>query len=87
MSKSDLKARPIFHHTREAIDAHLTVVFGALAVARYVESKTGLSIKKFVRKLAPIRAGIISVEGASLPVKPQIPDDVAEMLKLLKVKI
>src|SRR5690606_26525123 len=27
MSKTDLRARPIFHHTRDAIEAHLTIVF------------------------------------------------------------
>jgi len=26
MTKSDLRARPVFHHEREAIEAHLTVV-------------------------------------------------------------
>ena len=40
MSKSDLKARPIFHHKRESIDAHLTIVFAALAVARWLEATT-----------------------------------------------
>lgn len=35
MSKTDLRARPMFHHTRDAIEAHLSVVFTALAVARY----------------------------------------------------
>ena len=34
MSKTDLRARPMFHHTRDAIEAHLTIVFAALAVAR-----------------------------------------------------
>jgi len=29
MAKSDLRARPIFHHQRDAIEAHLTVVFAA----------------------------------------------------------
>src|ERR1700722_16072371 len=33
MTKGDLRARPVFHHQREAIEAHLTVVFAALAVA------------------------------------------------------
>ena len=33
MSKTDLRARPMFHHTQEAIEAHLTIVFAALAVA------------------------------------------------------
>lgn len=30
ITKSDLAARPIFHHTKESIEAHLTVVFDAL---------------------------------------------------------
>jgi len=32
MSKHDLQTRPVYHHKRESIDAHLTVVFAALAV-------------------------------------------------------
>jgi hypothetical protein len=46
MSKHDLRARPIYHHKRESIDAHLTVVFAALAVTRFIEDRTGWSIKK-----------------------------------------
>ena len=38
MSKHDLQARPIYHHKRESIDAHLTVVFAALAVTHHVEA-------------------------------------------------
>ena len=38
MSKTDLRARPMFHHTREAIEAHLTIVFTALAVAREAQT-------------------------------------------------
>nr|AUO14871.1 Mobile element protein [Amycolatopsis sp.] len=49
MSKHDRRARPIHHHKRESIDAHLTVVFAALAVSRWIEQTTGWSIKKFVR--------------------------------------
>ena len=33
MSKHDLRARPVFHHTRDAIEAHLTVVMASLAIA------------------------------------------------------
>ena len=85
MSKSDLKARPIFHHKRDSIDAHLTIVFAALAVARYIEAMTGISIKKFIRTLAAIRTGVVSVNGFSLPIKPRIPSDVSALLKRLKV--
>ena len=38
MSKTDLNARPMFHRTRDAIEAHLTVVFTALGVARFMGS-------------------------------------------------
>jgi transposase len=31
MSKTDLRARPMFHHTRDAIEADLTIVFTALS--------------------------------------------------------
>jgi hypothetical protein len=49
MSKYDLRARPICHHKRESIEAHMTIVFAALAVTRLIENRTGWSIKKFVR--------------------------------------
>jgi len=44
MSKHDLQARPIYHHKRESIEAHLAVVFAALAVTHEIEASTGWSI-------------------------------------------
>ena len=49
MSKHDLQARPVYHHLRDSIEAHLTVVFAALAVSRWIEARTGWSIRKFVK--------------------------------------
>jgi Transposase DDE domain len=49
MAKSDLQARPIYHRTRDSIEAHLSIVFAALAVSRWIEAKTGWSIRKFVK--------------------------------------
>jgi Transposase DDE domain len=49
MAKSDLQARPIYHHLRDSIEAHLTVVFAALAISRWIEHQTGWSIRKFVK--------------------------------------
>ena len=53
MSKSDLAARPMFHRTRDAIEAHLTIVFAALAVSREVQNRTGLSIRNITRQCGP----------------------------------
>jgi transposase len=33
MAKTDLRARPVFHHQRDSIEAHLTIVFAALAIS------------------------------------------------------
>jgi hypothetical protein len=41
MSKYDLKATPIDHHTRESIDAYLAIVFAALAVTHHIETNPG----------------------------------------------
>jgi hypothetical protein len=62
MSKHDPQARPIYHHKRESIEAHSTIVFAALAITRLIEDRTGWSIKKFVRtarryRTVQIRAG------------------------------
>ena len=63
MSKTDLRARPMFHHTRDAIEAHLTIVFTALAVARYLQDATGMSIKKIVRALRPLQQITVQIAG------------------------
>lgn len=63
MSKTDLRARPIFHHQRDAIEAHLTVVITALAIARYLQNTTGLSIKKIVRTLRPLQQITMTIAG------------------------
>ncbi len=52
MSKTDLEARPMFHRMRDAIEAHLTIVFTALAVSHAIQSRTGLAIANVVKHLA-----------------------------------
>ena len=52
MSKHDLRTRPIYHRKRDSIEAHLMIVFAALAVTRFIEDRTGWSIKKFCRAAA-----------------------------------
>ncbi len=40
----------MYHRQREAIEAHLTIVFTALAVAHTIETRTGVSIAKVVKQ-------------------------------------
>lgn len=56
MSKSDLRARPMFHHKSDSIEAHLTMVMAALALSRLLQEKTGYSIKRIINILRPLRS-------------------------------
>lgn len=49
ITKSDLEARPIFHQLDDTIVSHLIIVFAGLAIARYLEIKTGNSLKKIIK--------------------------------------
>ncbi len=84
MAKSDLKARPVFHRKREAIEAHLTVVFASLAISRRMEKLTGLSIKRIVKTLRPIRSGTVIINGTEYPAEPEIPKDIHNLLRKLE---
>jgi transposase len=71
MSKHDLAARPIYHHKRESIEAHLNIVFAALAVSHWIEHQTGWSIRQFVHtarryRTVQIRAGQHTLTAADL---------------------
>jgi transposase len=84
MSKTDLRARPMFHHTRDAIEAHLTIVFTALAVSREAQNRTGLAIRNLVRQLRPLRSATVAINGTVQTLPPAIPDDKQEILNALK---
>jgi hypothetical protein len=63
MAKTDLRARPMFAATEDSIQAHLTVVFCALAISRHLHTTTGYTIRRIVRALRPLRDVTINVDG------------------------
>ena len=75
MAKSDLQARPIYHRTRDSIEAHLTIVFAALAVSRWIERQTGWSIRKFVRTARRYRTIEIQAGPHIITAADPLPDD------------
>lgn len=83
MTKSDLRARPVFHRQREAIEAHLTIVFAALAITRYLTRESGKSIKRIVRTLRPLRSVVISIDGHQITAEPAITPEAREILDQL----
>ena len=80
MSKHDLQARPIYHRKIESIDAHLTIVFAALAVSRWIEDRTGWSIKKFVRTTRRYRTIEIQAGPKTITAADPLPDELREAL-------
>lgn len=84
MTKSDLRARPIFHHQKESIEAHLTVVFAALAITRHLTAVTGYSIKKIVQTLRTVRSATIEINGQTLTLDPDIPPTAADILTAMQ---
>ena len=83
MAKSDLRARPIFHHTKDSIEAHLTVVFAALAISRHLQETTGASIKKIVQTLRTVRSATIEINGQRLTLDPELPAAAKDLLTSL----
>jgi len=80
MSKHDLQARPIYHHKRESIEAHLTVVFAAMAVSHWIEHQTGWSIRKFVRTARRCRTVQMRAGKQTLTAADPLPEDLREAI-------
>ena len=80
MSKHDLQARPIYHHIRESIEAHLSIVVAAMPVSHWIEVQTGWSIKKFVRTARRYRTVHIKAGSQTITAADPLPNDLREAL-------
>ena len=83
MSKHDLRARPIYHRKRDSIEAHLTIVFAALAISRFIEDRTGWTIKQFVRTARRYRTVQIHAAGQILTAEDPLPAELRDALALI----
>ncbi len=83
MSKTGLRARPMLVRTRDAIEAHLTIVFAALAISREIQERTGSSIRNVVRQLRPLRSATVVANGAEQTLAPVIPAEQQALLDAL----
>ena len=80
MSKHDLQARPIYHHLRDSIEAHLTIVFAALAISRWIEHHTGWSIRKLVKTARRYRTIQIQAGTHTITAADPLPADLRQAL-------
>ena len=84
MAKSDLRARPVFHHTRDSIEAHLTIVLAALAVSRHLQDASGVSIRRLVQTLRPVRSATVTSGDKTLTIEPEVPSQAREILDAIE---
>jgi transposase len=87
IAKNDLETRPIFHRKEEAIRAHMIVCFIALAMAKYVEMASSLSLLRAIDLLWSVTdAKIIdTASGEEFILRLEISEDAKSLLKFLKV--
>jgi len=64
-------------------EAHLSIVFAALAVSRYVEARTGWTIKTFVRTARRYRTIQIQAGRQTLTAEEPLPPDLRDALALI----
>jgi transposase len=83
MSKSDLKARPIFHTKKESIQAHLLIVFTSLIISRYIEIISETRINQIVLILNQIKE-IVVEDSVSHETAKKLTNLTAEARRLLE---
>lgn len=84
MSKHDRQARPTYHRQHDSIEAHLTVVFAALAVSRWIKNHTGCRIKRFVRTARRYRTIEIQSGQQTTTSADPLPADLHEALTTIR---
>lgn len=87
ITKSDLEARPIFHRLDETIKAHLVIVFAGLAIAKYIEIKSSMSIAKALKLAGKVLTQKVTntTTGESAYVETTIEEPILkEKIELLK---
>jgi hypothetical protein len=65
------------------IEAHLSVVFAALAVSRWIQHETGWSIKRFVRAARRYREVTIQAGDHTLTAADPLPGDLSNVIRAI----
>jgi hypothetical protein len=83
MAKSDLQARPIYHRIKDSIEAHLTIVFAALAISRWIEHQTGWSIRRFVKSARRYRTVQIQAGPHTVTAAETLPEELRQAIEAI----
>ena len=71
-------------HTRAAIEAHLTIVFTALALSREAQTRSGLAIRNVLRQLRPLRSATVAINGSQQTFPLDVPAEKRAIIDAIK---
>jgi transposase len=85
VAKSDMQTRPIFHFKEEPIKLHLMICFMALAVAKYIEIKTEVSIRSFTTNCKKVTTARIlnHLTKKEIRMQAKIPEKLSALIEKL----
>lgn len=87
IAKSDLVARPIFHHKENAIKAHMLICFIALAAGKHLELTTAVSLRRIIDllKQAPDARMLNTQTHKEMLLRAEMPEKLRLLLKKLNL--
>lgn len=87
MAKSDLKMRPIYHHKIEAVKTHILICFMALAVGKFMELKTKISLARIIKLLKSVTEVRIldKVTNEEIILESKISNEIKKLLNSIDV--
>ena len=82
IAKSDLEIRPIYHFEQQTIEVHILICFMALAICKYLEIKTGSSIRQIVKILKSVTDARImnTLTNEEITMRSEISTEIKEIL-------
>lgn len=87
IAKSDLRMRPIYHFKQTTIKAHILICFMALAVCKYMELKTGTSIRHITKALKEVTDARIlnTLTNEEIILRSEIKEETKQLLKQMSL--
>lgn len=87
IAKSDLQMRPMYHFRKNAIQTHALICFIALAICKYMEIKSGKSIRKLVELLKSVTDARIlnTLTNEEILLRSDISDELKQILSKFNV--
>ena len=87
IAKSDLEMRPVFHFKEQAINVHMLICFMALAVSKYMEIKTGVSLYQIITSFKQVTDARLlnTLTNKEIIMRTKIPTKVQILLQKLSM--